>query len=140
MAADKRVRITAGKLKLNMLYVTSADVDEKLDSDIVKTFDEPVTAPSSEGGFTINLSALEARSLADYKKLKQILKALKTTKGSLSIFETVRHKKGNFEVENHFSDVSLTSNKIKYDAENLTARDLSFNAATMREVVDGQEI
>ena len=138
--ADKRVRISVGKLKLTILRVKSADVEENLDSEIIKTFDEPVTAPSSEGGYNINISALEARSLSDYKKLKQILKQLKTTKGSLSIYETVRHKNGDFEVENHFSDVSLTSNKVNYDAEDLTARDLSFNAATLREVIEGEEI
>ena len=138
--ADKRVRLAVGSLRLNLLRATSAEVEEQLDSDVVKTFDEPVTTPSSEGGYNINISALEARSLEEFKRLKKIIKQLKTKKGTLSLFETVRHKKGDFEVEYHFSDVTLTSNKVSYDAEDLTARDLSFNAAVMRELVDNEEI
>ena len=137
---DKRVQIGVGDLNLSLLRVKSVDVEEKLDSDIEKTFDEPVTVPSNEGGYGIDISMLEARSLSDFKKLKKILKRLKTETGTLSVFETVRHREGNFETENHFSGVSLTSNKVKYDAENLTARDVSFNAEEMREFVDNEEI
>lgn len=138
--ADKRIQLGVGKLKLNLLRATEANVSEENDSEIVKTFDEPVSVPSSEAGFTIDISMLEARSLAEYKRLKQILKLMKSTTGTLSIYETVRHKKGDFEVENHFSGVSLTSNKVKYSADSLSARDLSFNAETMREIVDNEEI
>ena len=138
--ADKRIQLGVGKLKLNLLRATEANVSEENDSEIVKTFDEPVSVPSSEAGFTIDISMLEARSLAEYKRLKQILKLMKITTGTLSIYETVRHKKGDFEVENHFSGVSLTSNKVKYSADSLSARDLSFNAETMREIVDNEEI
>ena len=38
-----------------------------------------------------------------------------------------------------FSDIDL-SNEVSYDSEDLTARDLSFNAEAMREIVDGDEI
>lgn len=138
--ADKRIQIGVGKLKLNLLRATEANVSEENDSEIVKTFDEPVSVPSSEAGYTIDISALEARSLTEYKRLKQILKQMKNTTGTLSIYETIRHKKGDFEVENHFSGVSLTSNKVKYSADSLSARDLSFNAETMREIVDNEEI
>ena len=140
MAAEKRIQIGVGKLKLKLLRATEANVSEENDSEIIKTFDEPVTAPSSDAGYTIDISMLEARSLADYKKLKQILKQLKTTTGTLSIYETVRHKKGDFEVENHFTGVTLKSNKIKYSADSLSARDLSLSAETLREVVAGEEI
>ena len=138
--ADKRVQIGVGDLQLGLLRVTTVDVEENLDSDITKTFDEPVSTPSNDGGFKIDISMLEARSLSDFKTLKKILKRLKSETGTLSVFETVKHKEGNFENENHFSGISLTSNKVKYDAESLTARDVSFNAESMREIVDGEEI
>lgn len=138
--ADKRIKISVGKLSLSLLRATEANVSEEIDSEIIKTFDEPVSVPSSDAGFTIDISALEARTVKDYKRLKQILKQMKTTSGKISLYETVRHKKGDFEVENHFTGVTLKSNKVKYSADSLTARDLSFNAETMREVVDGEEI
>ena len=148
MVADKRVHIGVPKnkseklpaLSLDFLRVTSVDVEENLDSDIVKTFDEPVSVPSTDGGFGIDISALEARSKADFITLKRILKRLKNETGSLSIYETVKHRDGNFENEHHFTGVSLTSNKVKYDAENLTARDLSFNAESDNELVDNEPI
>ena len=138
--ADKRIQIGVGKQSLSLLRATEANVSEENDSEVIKTFDEPVSVPSSDAGFTIDISMLEARSLKDYKLLKQILKKLKNEPGTLSIYETVRHKQGDFEVENHFSGVTLKSNKIKYSADSLSARDLSFNAETMREIVAGTEI
>ena len=138
--ADKRVQIGVGNLSLSFLRVTKVEAEENLDSDLVKTFDEPVSVPSSDGGYKIDISSLEARSLADFKTLKKILKRLKTETGTLSVYETIKHKEGNFESENHFGGVSLTSNKVTYDAEDLTARDLSFNAESMREIVDNEEI
>ena len=111
-----------------------------MDSDIVKTFDEPVSVPSNDGGYTIDISALEARNREDFITLKRILKRMKTETGTLSIYETVKHRDGNFEVENHLSGVTLTSNEVSYDAEDLTARDVSFNAEAMREIVDNEEI
>lgn len=138
--ADKRVQIGVGDLQLGVLRVTKVDVDEQFDSDITKTFDEPVSSPSNDGGFKIDMSAIEARSLNDFKMLKRIIKRMKTEDGTLSLYETVKHKEGDFEQENHFSGVRVTGNKVSFDAENLTARDLSFNAETMREIVDNEEI
>ena len=140
MAAEKRIQIGVGKLKLSLLRATEANISEENDAEIIKTFDEPVTAPSSDAGYTIDISMLEARSLKDYKTLKKILKQLKTTTGTLSLYETVRHNQGDFETENHFTGVTLKSNKIKYSADSLSARDLSFSAETLREVVAGEEI
>ena len=148
MVADKRVQISVPEnveeglpaISLAFHRVTSADIEEEVDSDITKTFDEPVSQPSNDGGFTINISALEARNLTEFKDLKKILKRLKTETGAISVYETVKHKDGNFEAEYHCSGVSLTSNKVSYDAEDLTARELSFNAESMREIVDGEEI
>ena len=65
--ADKRVTIQVGdgnnKVSLNLLRVTEAKESEEIDSDIIKTFDEPVPVPSSEGGYSIDISALEARNI-----------------------------------------------------------------------------
>ena len=138
--ADKRVQIGVGDLTLAFLRVTEASISEELDSDIVKTFDGPVSVPSNDGGYTIDISALEARNREDFITLKRILKRMKTETGTLSIYETVKHRDGNFEVENHLSGVTLTSNEVSYDAEDLTARDVSFNAEAMREIVDNEEI
>ena len=138
--ADKRIQIGVGKLKLSLLGVTKADISEENDTDVVKTFDDPVVSPSSDAGFTIDLSMLEARSVKDYKTLKKILKQMKSEKGTLSMYETIKHKSTTFEEEQHYSGVSLKSNKVSYSAENLSARDVSFSAETMREIVAGEEI
>ena len=137
---DKRITIGVGDLQLGLLRVTEASVEEEIDSDKVKTFDEAVVVPSNEGGYTIDISMIEARSLDDFKTLKKIIKRLKSENGILSIYETVKHKSGDFEQENHFSEVNLASNKVTFSATDLTARDVSFNAGFMREVVDGEEI
>lgn len=137
---DKRVTIGVGDLQLSLLRVTEASFEEELDSDKVKTFDEAVVVPSNDGGYTIDISIIEARSREDFITLKKIIKQMKSENGILSIYETVKHKEGNFEQENHFSEVNLASNKVTFSATDLTARDLSFNAGGMREVVDGEEI
>lgn len=138
--ADKRIQIGCGDLNLSLLRATKASIDEEIDSDIVKTFDEPVTAPSTDGGFTVDIDVLEARSLSDFIILKKILKRMKKEKGTLSVFETVRHKEGDFETENHLGGVSLASNKVEFSADSLTARSLSFKAETNREIVNNEEI
>lgn len=138
--ADKRVQLGCGDLNLALLRATKAEINEEIGSDVVKTFDEPVIPPSEDGGYTIDISALEARSLSDFITLKRILKRMKTEDGTLSVFETVRHKEGDFETENHLSEVRLTSNKVSYAADSLTARDLSFKAASLREIVNNEEI
>ena len=144
--ADKRIQIGISEntteglpaINLALLRVTDASVSEELDSDIVKTFDEPVNVPSNDGGYTIDVSALEARDVTEFIQLKQLLKRLKTETGSLAIYETIKYKDGNvFETEYQFTGVSLTSNEVSYDAEDLTARDVSFNATAMTETVEG---
>ena len=140
MAASKTVIISCKGESLKFLRVTEAKISEELDSDIVKTFDEPVGVPSSDGGYTIDISALEARSVEDFVKLKKILKLMKSYKGEITISEDVKYKNGSFLDENYLSGVSLSSNEVSYDAEDLTARELSFNAEALREVVNGEEI
>ena len=138
--ADKTVIISVANLELTFKRVTEVKISEELDSDIVKTFDEPVTVPSSDGGYTVDISALEARNVDEFKTLKKILKKLKSESGNITVKENIKHKTGNFDDENYLSGVTLTSNKVTYDAEDLTARELSFNAESMKEVVAGEEI
>ena len=138
--ADKRVTIQVGegsnKVSLNFLRVTEAKESEEIDSDIVKTFDEPVPVPSSEGGYKIDISALEARNIDEFIALKQIIKRMKTESGELSIFEDIKHKTGNFTDERHYGGVMLSSNEVTVNAEDLTARELSFSASSMKEVIN----
>lgn len=142
--ADKRITLEAtykgAKLSLALLRVTECEESEEIDSDMTPTFDEAVPVPSTEGGYKIDISMIEARSLNDYIKLKRILKGLKSETGSLSVFETIKHKEGNFEAERHYSDVNLSDNKVKLSAEDLTARDVSFNAGECIEKVNNEEI
>lgn len=142
MGYNKTVIIAVDNTDLQLTFfgVTEADIEEKLDSDTVKTFDEPVTTPSSDGGYTVDINALEARNIGEFKTLKKILKLLKTKTGSITIKENLKHKTGNFDDENFLTGVRLSSNKVKYNAEDLTARELQFNAATLAEFVDGEEI
>ena len=138
--ADKRVTLTAGQYNLNVVRVTEVKESEEIDSDIVKTFDEPVPVPSSDGGYTIDVSALEARSLDDFITLKRIIKLMKTEPGTLSVFEDIKHKQGNFTVERHYTGVMVASNEATLSAEDLTARDLSFSASQCLEKIGNEEI
>jgi len=138
--ADKTVIISVADLELTFTRVTEVKISEELDSDIVKTFDEPVSVPSSDGGYTVDISALEARNVEEFKTLKKILKKMKTQSGNLTVKENIKHKTGNFDDENYLSGVTLTSNEVTYNAEDLTARELSFNVESLSEVIDGEEI
>ena len=144
MAGEKTVVISVKEdellRELTFLRVTEAKISEELDSDIVKTFDEPVTVPSSDGGYTVDISALEARSVADFFTLKQILQKMRTVSGSITIKEEVKYKGTTFLNEHHMGGVTLTSNEVTYNAEDLTARELSFNAETLTEYVNGKEV
>jgi hypothetical protein len=138
--ADKRVTIQAGGESLNLVRVTEVKESEEIDSDIVKTFDEPVPVPSSEGGFTIDISALEARNVDGYIALKKIIKTLKTEPGELSVYEDIKHKTGNFTDERHYGGVMLSSNEVTVSAEDLTARDLSFSASSCQEIINDEAV
>lgn len=142
--ADKRVTIEATykgtKYSLPLVRVTEVKESEEIDSDMVATFDEAVPVPSTEAGYTIDISTLEARNVDEFIKLKRIIKGLKSDTGSLSVFETIKHKEGNFEVERHYNNVNLSSNEVTLSAEDLTARDLSFNAGECVEKVNNTEI
>ena len=127
--------------ELTFHRVTEVKISEELDSDMVKTFDEPVSVPSSDGGYTVDISALEARNVQEFFTLKKILKQMKTTQGDITVKEVhkVRNEEA-FEDINYLHGVTLTSNEVTYDAEDLTARELSFNAESMVETVDGEEV
>ena len=127
--------------KLTFKKVTEAKISEELDSDIVKTFDEPVSVPSSDGGYKIDISALEARTVEEFFTLKQILLKMKDTPGNITISEIVKVKgEAAFEDANYLGGVMLTNNEVTYDAEDLTARELSFNAETCEEKVNGKPV
>ena len=138
--AEKRLTLAAGSYNLNVVRVTEVKESEEIDSDIVKTFDEPVPVPSSEGGYTIDVSTLEARSLADFITLKRIIKLMKTEAGTLSVFEDIKHKQGNFTVERHYTGVMTSGNESTMNAEDLTARDLTFHASQCLEKIGNEEI
>ena len=138
--ASKRVTISAGQYNLNLVRVKEVKESEEIDSDIVKTFDEPVPVPSSDGGYKIDIDTLEARSLNDFITLKRIVKLMKTQSGNLSVFEDIKHKEGDFTVERHYNGVMLSSNEGTLNAEDLTARSLSFTASKCVEKVDNEEI
>ena len=144
MAGEKTVVISVTDekkvtKKLTFTRVTEAKINQELDSNIVKTFDEPVSVPSSDGGYKVDISALEARTVEDFFTLKQILLKMKDTPGNITISETVKVKgEDAFEDANYLGGVMLTNNEVTYDAEDLTARELSFNAETCEEKVNGE--
>jgi len=138
--ADKRITLQCGDYKLQLLRATEVKDKEEIDSDVKKTFDEPITTPSSDGGYTIDVSIIEARSVDDFITLKKILKMMKSEEGEVSIFEDVKHREGNFTDEKHFTGVKLSSNEGTMSAEDLTAREISFIAQSLMEYVNGVEI
>ena len=141
MAATKFVSIACDGLSIEeMKAVTEVKVSEEIDSDLVKTFDEPVPVPSSDAGYTIDVSVLATRSVDEFITLRTILKRMKSVAGTLQVREI--HKRGDGDVTevNDFSGVLLSSNEATYNAEDLTARELSFNAKSVIEKVNGTEI
>ena len=138
--ADKTVIISVANLELTFKRVTEVKISEELDSDIVKTFDEPVTVPSSDGGYTVDISALEARNVDEFKTLKKILKKLKSESGNITVKENIKHKTGNFTDERHYGGVMLSSNEVTVSAEDLTARDLSFSASSCQEIINDEAV
>lgn len=141
MAGEKTVIISVDGKELTVKHVTEAKISEELDSDIVKTFDEPVTVPSTDGGFTIDIDALEVRTVDDFFLLKQILRRMRTEEGDISITETFKIKgQQPFDNVHALSGVLLTSNEVTYNAEDLTARSLSFSAKSYEEYVNGQPV
>lgn len=140
MAQLKTIQIRCDDLNLEIKSTTEVKVSEEIDSDLVKTFDDPVPVPSSDGGYTVSVNTLETRIADNFIALKRIIKAMKTKEGEISVFETHKRKEGDVNQELHLGGCLLSSNEVTFDAEDLTARDLEFKAKTCREVVNGQDI
>lgn len=137
----KTVSLQFGDITLsNIVGVTSIDVSEEIDSSLVKTFDDPIPVPSSEGGFTVSLNVISTRNVDDFIKLKKIIKASKTLEGTIFIKEVHERKDGNVEEEQAFSGCILSSNKHSMSVDDLTARDLEFSAKSVVEKINGTEI
>ena len=141
MADSKFFSISCAGYELtNLRGVTEGSVEEEIDSDLVKTWDDPVPVPASDGGFTIDVSVLETRNVEDFITLEKILLAMKKTEGTISISEIHARTDGDVTVEEHHSGCLLSSNKHKITAEDLTAKDLSFKSKSRVKKVNGVEI
>ena len=124
----------------NLKSVTSVDVSEEIDSDLVKTFDDPVPVPSSDGGYTIDIEFLATRDVDDFIILKRMIRDMKQIEGEIQVKEIHKRKTGDVIERNDFSGVLLSKNEGKYEAESLTARSLSFKAKTMLEYINNEQI
>jgi hypothetical protein len=56
------------------------------------------------------------------------------------VYEDIKHKTGNFTTERHYGGVMLSSNEVTVNAEDLTARDLSFSASTCKEIINNTTV
>ena len=120
--------------------VTEVKVSEEIDSDLVKTFDDPVPVPASDGGYTVDMDMLATRDVDDFITLKRMLKDMKTIEGEIQVKEIHKRKNGDVVERNDFSGVLLASNEVTYNAEDLTARSLSFKAKTVLEYINNEQI
>jgi hypothetical protein len=141
MAYNKFISIACDGLELtNLRGVTETKISEEIDSDLIKTWDDPVPVPSSDGGFTIDVSLLVTRNVEEFITLKRIIKRMKKIEGTISIMEIHRRKDGDVTEEQHYSGCMLSSNESTINAEDLTARDLSFKSKSLVEKINGIEI
>lgn len=141
MVATKFLSISCENLSLEELRsVTEVKVSEEIDSDLVKTFDDPVPVPASDGGYTLDVSLLVTRDVDEFITLKRIIKAMKKSEGNIQVKEIHKRKNGDVTEVSDFSGVLLSSNEATYNAEDLTARDLSFKAKSVIEKINGTEI
>jgi hypothetical protein len=141
MAYAKYISISCGEYELtNLRGVTEVKVSEEIDSDLIKTWDDPIPVPASDGGFTIDVSVIVTRNVEDFITLKKLIKEMKKREGTISIMETHARKDGDVVEEQHYGGCLLSSNKSTINAEDLTARDLSFKAKSQVEKINGVEI
>ena len=138
---DKFISIACADYELtNLRGVTEVKVSEEIDSDLIKTWDDPIPVPASDGGFTIDVSLIQTRNVEELITLEKIILAMKKNEGTISIMETHRRKDGDVTVEEHHSGCLLSSNKYKITAEDLTAKDLSFKSKSKIKKINGVEI
>jgi hypothetical protein len=141
MAYAKYISISCGGYELtNLRGVTEVKVSEEIDSDLIKTWDDPIPVPASDGGFTIDVSVIVTRNVEDFITLKKLIKEMKKREGTISIRETHARKDGDVVEEQHYGGCLLSSNESTINAEDLTARDLSFKAKSQVEKINGVEI
>ena len=141
MVATKFVSIACDGLSLEeMKSVTEVKISEEIDSDLVKTFDDPIPVPASEGGYSIDVSLLATRSVEEFVTLRKIIRRMKKIEGTLQMREVHQRQDGDVIEVNDFSGVLLSSNEVTFNAEDLTARDLSFKAKRVIEKINNEEI
>lgn len=142
MVQLKFITMKCDDLNLNLTSTTEVKVSEEIDSDLVKTFDDPVAVPSSEGGYTVSVETLETRNVDDFITLRKIIKRMKTKEGEITVSETHERKGDEVDVtqKNFFSGCLLSSNEVTFSAEDLTARSLEFKVKKVREEVNGTTI
>ena len=141
MAQYKFITINCNGNELsNIKSVTEVKVSEEIDSDLVKTFDDPVPVPASDGGYTVDIELLATRFVDDFITLRKILRDMKTIEGTIQVKEIHKRKDGDVTERNEFSGVLLSSNEVTFNAEDLTARSLSFKAKTVNEYINDQLI
>ena len=142
MVQLKFITLKCGELNLDLTSTTEVKITEEIDSDLIKTFDDPVPVPSSEAGYSVSVSILEARTLEDFITLRRILKRMKKKEGEITVSETHERKGDETDIkqENFFSGCLLSSNEVTFNAEDLTARSLEFKAKKVTEVVNGETI
>lgn len=139
--ANKTVVLSCNQLSITVHNVTEVKIKEELDSDKIKTFDGPIVVPSSDAGFSVDVSLLDVQTVWDFINLKSLLNLLKKNPGEMTVFEMVKLQDGTeFLTVNHLSGVVLSSNEVTYSPEDLTARNVSFKAQTLTENVNGMEI
>lgn len=142
MVQLKFINLKCDDLNLNLSSTTEVKVSEEIDSDLVKTFDEPVAVPSSDGGYTVSVEILETRTVADFITLRKLIKRMKTKEGEITVTEIHERKGDEADVtqKNFFSGCLLSSNEVTFNAEDLTARSLEFKAKKVREEINGETI
>ena len=138
--ADKTVIIAVNdfpELKMTFKHVTKFEPSEELDSDNTDTFDGPVGRGTENPSYKIDISKLDLEATDEtglsamerYDLLKEILRALRNNKGTITASEVMKPKgEGAFKATEHYNNVLLSSNKHTIDPKDLTARDLSFTA------------
>lgn len=101
---------------------------------------DPVSVPTSDKGYEIEISTIYADSIEQYIKLAQVLKGFETNKGTLSVFETLETKEGTITDEKNCHGVLITKNEYTLNAEDLSASELTFTAEKAEHKVNGTVI
>lgn len=101
---------------------------------------DPVSVPTSDKGYEIEISTIYADSIDQYIKLAQVLKALEQNKGTLSVFERITTKEGTIDDEKNCHGVLISESEYTLNAEDLSASELTFTAEKCEHKVNGTVI